>query len=143
MLICVLSANIPLRKPDLIPLSCLVVVKYQQTMQHTILVIVHFTSCGKKFCSPQTHCVCIAGFAAVSEETTMPAVSKKRRISVPGEVDDTYGNIGRSEKHLDSSSVPDVADAIEVLSSKVMLVQSIHYYYKDLLGHLKQYLPFF
>ncbi|CAD6254379.1 unnamed protein product [Miscanthus lutarioriparius] len=61
---------------------------------------------------------------SVHEETTMPAVSRKRRISVPGKVNDTCGNIGRSEKHLDNSSVPDVADAIEVLSSKIQDVQS-------------------
>lgn len=61
---------------------------------------------------------------SVNEETTMPAVSRKRRISVPGKVNDTCGNIGRSEKHLDNSSVPDVADAIEVLSSKIQDVQS-------------------
>lgn len=98
-------------------------------MQHTILVIVHFTSPAKKLCSPQTHCARIAGagISAVHEETTMPAVSRKRRISVPGKVNDTCGNIGRSEKHLDNSSIPDVADAIEVLSSKVMLMQSIHF----------------
>ncbi|XP_066336838.1 uncharacterized protein [Miscanthus floridulus] len=61
---------------------------------------------------------------SVHEETTMPAVSRKRRISVPGKVNDTCGNIGRSEKHLDNSSIPDVADAIEVLSSKIQDVQS-------------------
>jgi topoisomerase (DNA) II binding protein 1 len=88
------------------------------------LVIVHFTSSAKKLCSPQTHCARIAG---ISAETTMPAVSRKRRISVPGKVNDTCRNIGRSEKNLDNSSVPDVTDAIEVLSSKVTLMQSIHF----------------
>ncbi|CAD6254402.1 unnamed protein product [Miscanthus lutarioriparius] len=71
-----------------------------------------------------THNSAGAGISAVHEETTMPAVSRKRRISVPGKVNDTCGNIGRSEKHLDNSSVPDVADAIEVLSSKIQDVQS-------------------
>ncbi|OQU83056.1 hypothetical protein SORBI_3005G068800 [Sorghum bicolor] len=61
---------------------------------------------------------------SVNEETTMPAVSRKRRISVPVKVNDTCGNIGRSEKHLENSSGPDVADAIEVLSSKIQDVQS-------------------
>ncbi|KAG0529102.1 hypothetical protein BDA96_05G069500 [Sorghum bicolor] len=65
-----------------------------------------------------------AGIFAVNEETTMPAVSRKRRISVPVKVNDTCGNIGRSEKHLENSSGPDVADAIEVLSSKIQDVQS-------------------
>ncbi|OQU83057.1 hypothetical protein SORBI_3005G068800 [Sorghum bicolor] len=71
-----------------------------------------------------THNSAGAGISAVNEETTMPAVSRKRRISVPVKVNDTCGNIGRSEKHLENSSGPDVADAIEVLSSKIQDVQS-------------------
>lgn len=54
----------------------------------------------------------------------MPAVSRKRRISVPGKVNGICGNIEKTEKQLDNSSVPDVADAIEVLSSKIQDVQS-------------------
>uniref|UniRef100_A0A804MJJ0 BRCT domain-containing protein n=1 Tax=Zea mays TaxID=4577 RepID=A0A804MJJ0_MAIZE len=61
---------------------------------------------------------------SVNEETTMPAVSRKRRISVPGKVNGICGNIEKTEKQLDNSSVPDVADAIEVLSSKIQDVQS-------------------
>lgn len=61
--------------------------------------------------------------SCVNGETT-PAISKRRRISVPSKVNDTCRNVGRSEKHLNSSSVPDVADAIEVLSSKIQDVQS-------------------
>lgn len=80
-----------------------------------------------KFCKEImfTQSAHIAGIFAVNEETTMPAVSRKRRISVPGKVNGICGNIEKTEKQLDNSSVPDVADAIEVLSSKVMLMQSI------------------
>lgn len=81
----------------------------------------------RNFFSPQTHRVCLAGVASANEETTAPAVSKRKLLSVSGQANDTCGNIGSTEKHLESGSVPDVADAIEVLSSKVMLLQSIHF----------------
>ncbi|CAL4994384.1 unnamed protein product [Urochloa decumbens] len=63
------------------------------------------------------------GVASGNEETPAPAVSKRRLLSVSGHANDTCGNI-RTEKHLESGSVPDVADAIEVLSSKIQDVQS-------------------
>ncbi|PAN41605.1 hypothetical protein PAHAL_8G056000 [Panicum hallii] len=65
-----------------------------------------------------------AGDASANEEAIAPAVSKRRLLSVSGNANDTCGNIGRTEKHLESGSVPDVADAIEVLSSKIQDVQS-------------------
>ncbi|CAL4985386.1 unnamed protein product [Urochloa decumbens] len=63
------------------------------------------------------------GVASGNEETPAPAVSKRRLLSVSGRANDTCRNI-RTEKHLESGSVPDVADAIEVLSSKIQDVQS-------------------
>lgn len=65
-----------------------------------------------------------SGVASANEETTAPAVSKRKLLSVSGQANDTCGNIGSTEKHLESGSVPDVADAIEVLSSKIQDVQS-------------------
>jgi len=64
------------------------------------------------------------GDASANEEAIAPAVSKRRLLSVSGNANDTCGNIGRTEKHLETGSVPDVADAIEVLSSKIQDVQS-------------------
>jgi topoisomerase (DNA) II binding protein 1 len=81
----------------------------------------------RNFFLQQTHHVCLAGVASANEEKTAPAVSKRKLLSVSGQSNVTCGNIGRTETHLESSSVPDVADAIEVLSSKVMLLQSIHF----------------
>ncbi|XP_039776274.1 DNA topoisomerase 2-binding protein 1-A-like isoform X7 [Panicum virgatum] len=66
----------------------------------------------------------LAGDASANEEAIAPAVSKRRLLSVSGHANDTCGNIGRTEKHLETGSVPDVADAIEVLSSKIQDVQS-------------------
>ncbi|XP_062198046.1 uncharacterized protein LOC133900812 [Phragmites australis] len=65
-----------------------------------------------------------SGIASANEEPISPAVSKRRRLSVSGKASDTCRNTGGPEKHLDNSSVPDVADAIEVLSSKIQDVQS-------------------
>ncbi|KAL6868202.1 hypothetical protein ACP4OV_015047 [Aristida adscensionis] len=65
-----------------------------------------------------------SGIASANEEIIAPAVSKRRRLSISGKANDTCGNIGQNEKNLNSSSVPDVADAIEVLSSKIQDVQS-------------------
>ncbi|KAK3119421.1 hypothetical protein QOZ80_9AG0670220 [Eleusine coracana subsp. coracana] len=65
-----------------------------------------------------------AGVAAANEESCPPAVNKRRKLSVPSKVGDTRENIGRTDRQLHSSSVPDVADAIEVLSSKIQDVQS-------------------
>jgi len=64
------------------------------------------------------------GDASANEEAIAPAVSKRRLLSVSGNANDICGNIGRTEKHLETGSVPDVADAIEVLSSKIQDVQS-------------------
>ncbi|KAF8711199.1 hypothetical protein HU200_029215 [Digitaria exilis] len=74
--------------------------------------------------SNPTHNSGLAGVTSANEETTAPAVSKRRLVSVSGKADDTSRNIGKTEKHLESVSVPDVADAIEVLSNKIQDVQS-------------------
>nr|CAB3491152.1 unnamed protein product [Digitaria exilis] len=63
--------------------------------------------------------LCTVSVTSANEETTAPAVSKRRLVSVSGKADDTSRNIGKTEKHLESVSVPDVADAIEVLSNKI------------------------
>ncbi|KAK3118059.1 hypothetical protein QOZ80_9BG0693640 [Eleusine coracana subsp. coracana] len=65
-----------------------------------------------------------SGVAAANEESCPPAVNKRRKLSVPSKAGDTRENIGRTDRQLHSSSVPDVADAIEVLSSKIQDVQS-------------------
>ena len=102
-------------------------IKKQQVIQHTTWVIIRYTNCEKKLFAPQAHCVCLAGDASANEEAIAPAVSKRRLLSVSGNANDICGNIGRTEKHLETGSVPDVADAIEVLSSKVVLMQFIHF----------------
>ncbi|KAL6658506.1 hypothetical protein ACP70R_004092 [Stipagrostis hirtigluma subsp. patula] len=60
-----------------------------------------------------------SGIASANEEIIAPAVSKRRKLSVSGKANETCRNIGQTEKHMDSSSAPDVADALEVLSSKI------------------------
>jgi topoisomerase (DNA) II binding protein 1 len=69
-----------------------------------------------------------------SEEIGVPSVNnnKRRRLSVPSKAGDPLENIGRADRQLDSSSVPDVADAIEVLSSKASSNQFMHFTFK---GH--------
>ncbi|KAL5204766.1 hypothetical protein ABZP36_009637 [Zizania latifolia] len=67
-----------------------------------------------------------AGNAYVNEEPIDLGVSKRRRLSQFGSANNRPGNTGRTEKHQDSTSVPDVADAIEdllVQSSKIQDVQ--------------------
>ncbi|TVU26224.1 hypothetical protein EJB05_28761 [Eragrostis curvula] len=68
------------------------------------------TGCQKLTSDPTDN----SGIAAPNEETSAPAVNKRRRLSASGKVGDTCKNIGRTERQLDSTSVPDVADAIEI-----------------------------
>ncbi|KAJ1274902.1 hypothetical protein BS78_05G095500 [Paspalum vaginatum] len=93
-----------------------------QDKDAVLYTVSQYSTQATRFDSSELLSGCQAGFAAVNGETT-PAVSKKRRMSVPGKANDTCESI-RSEKQLESSSVPDVADAIEVLSSKIQDVQS-------------------
>ncbi|CAM0151749.1 unnamed protein product [Urochloa decumbens] len=79
------------------------------------------SGCQEATTSNPTH---NSGVASTNEETIAPAVSKRTLLSVPSKANDTCGNMGRTEKHLEIGSVPDVADAIEVLSSKIQDVQS-------------------
>ncbi|WVZ53758.1 hypothetical protein U9M48_004659 [Paspalum notatum var. saurae] len=93
-----------------------------QDKDTVLCTVSQYSTQATRFDSSELLSGCQAGFAAVNEETT-PAVSKKRRMSIPGTANDTCGSI-RFEKHLENSSVPDVAEAIEVLSSKIQDVQS-------------------
>ncbi|CAO2152825.1 unnamed protein product [Urochloa humidicola] len=79
------------------------------------------SDCQEITTSNPTH---YSGVASANEETIAPAVSKRTLLSVSSKANDTCRNMGRTEKHLESGSVPDVADAIEVLSSKIQDVQS-------------------
>jgi topoisomerase (DNA) II binding protein 1 len=90
--------------------------KYQEAVQNTVLVIVHCTTCENILLS-QIHHVSFAG-SSITEEKSASSVNKRRR-SETGKAKDTSSNIERTEKHVDSSSVPGVADCIEDL-----LVQS-------------------
>ncbi|CAO2152844.1 unnamed protein product [Urochloa humidicola] len=80
------------------------------------------TDCQETTTSNPTHNS--AGVASANEQTIAPAGSKRTLLSVSSKANDTCGNMGRTEKHLESGSVPDVADAIEVLSSKIQDVRS-------------------
>ncbi|CAO2152845.1 unnamed protein product [Urochloa humidicola] len=79
------------------------------------------TDCQETTTSNPTH---NSGVASANEQTIAPAGSKRTLLSVSSKANDTCGNMGRTEKHLESGSVPDVADAIEVLSSKIQDVRS-------------------
>ncbi|KAM0908938.1 hypothetical protein ACQ4PT_015124 [Festuca glaucescens] len=57
--------------------------------------------------------------SSISKEKIASSSVNKRRRSETGKANDTSGNTGRTEKHVDNSSVPGVADCIEDL-----LVQS-------------------
>ncbi|CAM0874720.1 unnamed protein product [Alopecurus aequalis] len=59
--------------------------------------------------------------SSISEEKNASSVNKRRR-SETGKANDTSGNNGRSEKHLDNGSVPGVVDSIKDLED--LLVQS-------------------
>uniref|UniRef100_A0A453HJ69 Uncharacterized protein n=1 Tax=Aegilops tauschii subsp. strangulata TaxID=200361 RepID=A0A453HJ69_AEGTS len=114
MPVCALLVNFrhkpPIRPLNLIALSHLVSLKYQEAVQNTAQVIVHCTICKNIFLS-QTHHGSLAG-SSVSEEKIASSVNKRRR-SGTAKANDTSTNIGRTEKHSDSSSALGVADSIK------------------------------
>ncbi|GJN28694.1 hypothetical protein PR202_gb16851 [Eleusine coracana subsp. coracana] len=83
-----------------------------------------------------------SGVAAANEESCPPAVNKRRKLSVPSKAGDTRENIGRTDRQLHSSSVPDVADAIEVLSSKASSNSCILHSKDILLGRYVKMMSF-
>ena len=123
MLVCALLVNfrhkLPLQLLILIALSHLGNLKYQEAVQNTALVIVHCTTCENIFLS-RTHHVSFAG-SSISEEKIASCVNKRRR-SETGKANDTSGSIGRTEEHMDISSVPGVTDSVKDLED--LLVQS-------------------
>ncbi|TVU26247.1 hypothetical protein EJB05_28784 [Eragrostis curvula] len=56
-----------------------------------------------------------SGIATANEETSAPAVNKRRRLSASGKAGDTCENIGRAERKLDSSSIfePDNSTVVQ------------------------------
>ncbi|KAM3311676.1 hypothetical protein ACQJBY_031981 [Aegilops geniculata] len=93
--------------------------KYQEAVQNIAQVIVHCTICKNIFLS-QTHHDSLAG-SSVSEEKIASSVNKRRR-SGTAKANNTSTNIGRMEKHSDSSSALGVADSIKDFED--LLVQS-------------------